>query len=143
MRYLTRDFGEIEIETNQMLDFSQPIFGFDDYRKYAVLHDPEVGMDLAWLQSLEEPDLCFVLVSPKVVTSAYTPDSVADLQKLIGEGEYEYWLVAVIQDDFTQSTVNMKSPVIINWKTGFGAQVILEGDYPVRRPLMEEAQGTC
>jgi flagellar assembly factor FliW len=49
----------------------------------------------------------------------------------------------VIQEDIMKSTVNLKSPVAVNWGTGFGAQVILEGDYPVRYPLMEEAQGIC
>jgi flagellar assembly factor FliW len=143
MRYQTRDFGEIEIENGQILRFAQPIFGFDDYQEYAVLHDPDVGMELAWLQSLDEPDLCFVLISPKAVEAVYQPRFPESLRNLIGEGEYEYWLIAVIQDDYAKSTVNLKSPVVINWKTGCGAQVILEGDYPLRRPLMEEAQGTC
>ena len=57
MKYLTRDFGEIEIDAGQMLRFRQPLFGFDEYRDYAMLHDPEIGSDIAWLQSLEEPDL--------------------------------------------------------------------------------------
>ncbi|MCL2166468.1 MAG: flagellar assembly protein FliW [Clostridiales bacterium] len=139
MKVQTRDFGELEIESGQMLNFRQPLFGFDAYHNYAVLHDPELGMDIAWLQSLEEADLCFVLVSTQVVQAGYSPQMPAGLDSLVGEGEYECWLIAVVQEDFTQSTINLKSPVIINWKTGFGAQVILEGDYPVRYPLMEEA----
>jgi len=143
MKYQTRDFGEVEIETGQMLNFSQPVYGFDEFQQYAVLHDPDVGMDIAWLQSLDEPDLCFVLVSAKVVSADYQPRFPAELETLIGTGEFEYWLIAVIQEDITKSTINLKSPVVINWKTGFGAQVILEGDYPVRRPLMEEAPEVC
>jgi len=143
MRYQTRDFGEIEIEAAQMLSFAQPIFGFDAYQRYAVLHDPDVGEELAWLQSLDEPDLCFVLVNAKVVAGAYIHQYPDGLSTLIGEGEYESWLIAVIQEDFARSTVNMKSPVVINWTTGIGAQVILDGDYPVRRPLMEEAPEVC
>ncbi|MCL2121455.1 MAG: flagellar assembly protein FliW [Clostridiales bacterium] len=139
MKVQTRDFGELEIESGQMLHFRQPLFGFDAYHHYAVLHDPDLGMDIAWLQSLEEADLCFVLVSTQVVQSGYQPQMPAGLESLVGEGEYECWLIAVVQEDFTQSTINLKSPVVINWKTGFGAQVILEGDYPVRYPLMEEA----
>lgn len=143
MRYQTRDFGEIEVETGQILNFQQPIFGFDDYRQYAVLHDPEAGEDVAWLQSLEEPDLCFVLVNAEVIAPSYQPGLPAELPKTIGEGDYECWLIAVIREEFSQSTINLKSPVLINWKSGFGAQVILEGDYPVRRPLIGEAEGTC
>lgn len=143
MRYQTRDFGEVEIDSGQILHFCQPVYGFDDYISYAVLHDPEVGAEVAWLQSLDEPDLCFVLVSPQAVPAAYRPQFPEGLPNLLGEGELEYWLIAVIQEDIMKSTVNLKSPVVVNWGTGFGAQVILEGDYPVRYPLMEEAQGLC
>ena len=142
MKYQTRDFGEIEVEAGQMLNFQQPVFGFDDFRSYAVLHDPDAGEDIAWLQSLEEPDLCFVLISSRAVASAYHPQP-AGVDELIGEGEYECWLIAVIQEEFDKSTVNLKSPILINWGTGFGAQIILEGDYPVRRPLIEEAEEVC
>ena len=143
MKFLTRDFGEIDIEASQMLDFQQPIFGFDMYTSYAVLHDPEIGDDVAWLQSLEEPDLCFVLINPNVVAASYLPRFPAGIHDVVGEGEYEHWLIAVVQEDFTKSTINLKSPVVINWKTGCGAQVILEGDYPVRYPLVEEVPGSC
>ena len=143
MKYQTRDFGEIDVETKQIINFSQPIFGFDDYSRYAVLHDPDAGEDVAWLQSLEEADLCFVLVNARIVSSAYQPRFPIELDELIGAGEHECWLIAVIHEEFDKSTINLKSPVLINWKSGFGAQVILEGDYPVRRPLVTEAESTC
>ena len=143
MIYQTRDFGEIQIEENQMIDFRQPIFGFDGYSKYAVLHDSEMDAGIAWLQSLEEPDLCFVLVSSVCSPVAYSPSLPPELGEVIGPGDYECWLIAVIHDDIDKSTINLKSPVIINWKTGLAAQVILEGSYSVRQPLIEEAADAC
>ena len=143
MKYLTRDFGEIEIEAGQVLSFPRPIYGFEEYRGYAVLHDPEMGEEIAWLQSLDEPDLCFVLISSRAVATPYAPQPPDEVEEAIGAGEYECWLIAVIQEDISKSTINLKSPVFINWRTGLGAQVILEGDYPVRHPLIEEAAGQC
>jgi len=143
MKVLTRDFGEIEIENGQIVNLRQPIFGFDDFQQYAILHDPEAGEGIAWLQSIEEPGLCFILINSLVIEAAYQPQIPFGLDKLIGEGESECWLIAVIQEELAQSTINLKSPVYINWKTGFGAQVILDGDYPVRHPLMGEAAGEC
>ena len=145
MKYMTRDFGEIEIEDGQKISFHQPVFGFEDYQDYAILHDPDIGMEVAWLQSLEDPALCFVLVSPRVAPAYYQPEPAFpdNLENLVGKGEYECWLIAVIQDDMMKSTVNLKSPVVINWALGCGAQVLLDGDYPVRYPLLEEAQAAC
>ena len=143
MKYQTRDFGEVEIETGQMINFRQPIFGFDDFQSYALLHDPDMGEEIAWLQSLDDPELCFIMISPKAVQAVYQPVFPGNMDQLLGDGDFECWLIAVIREEFTKSTINLKSPVVINWKTGFGAQVILDGDYPVRQPLMEEAEGVC
>ena len=143
MNVLTRDFGEVEVETNQIVNFRQPIFGFEDFQQYAVLHDPDAGDEIAWLQSLEEPGLCFILVSARVIGTDYQPQLPVGLDKLIGEGEAECWLIAVIRDELVKSTINLKSPVYINIKTGFGAQILLDGDYPVRYPFMGEAAETC
>ena len=144
MIYQTRDFGEIEIDSNQIIDFRQPIFGFDGYCKYAVLHDSEMDAGIAWLQSVEEPDLCFVLVSSGSAPIPYKPNLPGDIADIIGEGDYECWLIAVIHDDIEKSTINLKSPVVINWKTGLAAQVIVDGGYSVRQPLiMEEAADSC
>jgi flagellar assembly factor FliW len=126
-----------------MLNFRQPIFGFDDYQTYALLHDPDMGEEIAWLQSLDDPALCFVIVNPNAVRPDYRPQYPSGMDQLVGEGDCECWLIAVIRDEVAQSTINMKSPVVINWKTGFAAQVMLDGDYPVRQPLLEEAEGTC
>ena len=143
MNVLTRDFGEIEVETNQIVNFRQPVFGFDDFQQYVILHDSEAGDGIAWLQSIEEPGLCFILVSARSIEAAYHPQLPAGLDRIIGEGETECWLIAVVQDELAKSTINLKSPIYINWKTGFGAQVILDGDYPVRHPLMGEAEEKC
>ena len=142
MIYKTRDFGEVEIETSKIIHFQQPIFGFDEYITYALLQDPEAGEDIAWLQSLDDSTLCFILVS-KRLAAPYSPEYPANLEKLVGSGEVNCWLIAVVQEEFIKSTINLKSPILINWQTGFGAQVILEGDYPVRKPLLEEADGAC
>ena len=143
MKFRTRDFGEIDIDPGQTLYFRQPVFGFDEYRNYAVLHDPDAGGDIAWLQSLDEPDLCFVLVSPQAVRGGYHPWLPSGLGNLVGDGAYDTWLIAVIHEQLERSTVNLKSPVIIDRNTGLGAQVVLESNYPIRYPLMEEAVERC
>ena len=50
-----------------------------------------------------------------------------------------------IGETFRQSTVNMKSPVIINHKTNLAMQVILDQDYPIRMPVFgpESEESVC
>ena len=140
MIYKTRDFGEREIPDSKVIIFKQPIFGFDDYKRYTLIFDEEIGDQIVWLQSLEEPGLCFLLFNPSQFEDFYKPEITEENEKLLGTGDYVCWTVLSLKEDFEASTVNLKSPVIINSTTGVAAQVILEQDYPVRHPIMEGAK---
>ena len=137
MIYKTRDFGEREIPESKVIVFKQPIFGFDDYTRYTLIYDEEIGEQIVWLQSLDEPELCFLLFNPSQFESFYKPEITDEDEKLLGTGEYVCWSILSLKEDFEASTVNLKSPVIINSTTGVAAQIILEQDFPVRHPIME------
>lgn len=140
MIYKTRDFGEREIPDSKVIIFKQPVFGFDDYKRYTLIFDEEIGEQIVWLQSLEEPGLCFLLFNPSQFEDFYKPEITEENEKLLGTGEYACWTVLSLKEDFEASTVNLKSPVIINSTTGVAAQILLEQDYPVRHPIMEGAK---
>ena len=54
-------FGGVDIAESQNWTCAEPLGGFDDLRTFALLHVAEQGPFL-WLQSLEVPDLAFLLV---------------------------------------------------------------------------------
>lgn len=135
MKIKTRDFGMIEIDEAQVFHFTQPIFGFDQFTDFVILHDEEIGESIGWLQSVQDPQLCFILMDPNAVAEDYQPDLPDNFDSLLGAGDCYCWLVAVVPENFRDATVNLKSPVFLNPNTGKGAQIILEGDYPVRFPI--------
>ncbi len=137
IKFIARDFGEVEITESEVLEFVQPPFGFDTYKKYAVLFDKEVGERIAWLQSIEEASVCFILFDPSGFSDFFKPIVPDDIQDALGEGELVCWVIGVVPEDFTKTTVNLKSPVIINTESKKAAQIILEQDYPVRHPFMK------
>lgn len=140
MKYSTRDFGQVEVTDERVLEFVQPILGYEKYRRYTLLYDEQIGRKLIWLQSLEEPGLCFVLVDPVLLNREYQPRiSLKDCEQL-GEGEYLCLPIAVIPGDLRKATVNLKSPIVINTDNRRAMQVVLQQDYPVRTALFEEAQ---
>ena len=63
-----------------------------------------------------------------------------DIRRQLGEGECESWLITVIPEDLRRSTVNLKSPVIVNPSSMVAAQVILDEDLPIRFPLFNNAK---
>lgn len=140
MKYMTRDFGEVDIGEKEVLEFVQPLLGFEEYRRYALLRDEEIGDAIVFLQSLEQKEVCFTLFDPSGLTSFFQPQLPPQTDRLLGEGEVHCWVVGVVPADFRDVTVNLKSPVFINPETQRGAQIMLEQEYAVRYPLMKGAR---
>ncbi len=133
----TRDFGEIEVQDKAVFHFTQPIFGFEEYTEYAILQDDEIGDNIIWLQSIQNRQLCFILMDPSGLSDVFNPVLPAGSEKLLGDGDCFCWVIAVVSENIKSSTVNLKSPVFINTETKLAAQIMLDEDYPVRHPLMK------
>ena len=143
MKISTRDFGEVEIQEENIYHFSQTIFGFDEIKDYTILHDKEFGDGVVWLQSIQNPDLCFILIDPIGLSADYFPVLPVGSDKLLGEGDCYCWVIAVIPQSVKDSTVNLKSPIFLNSQNHLAAQIILENDYPIRFPLMKGGHSQC
>ncbi len=138
----TRDFGTMELDKNEVLTFKAPILGFDDLSRYVILSDKEIGSGLLWLQSIDDANTCFILLDPEEIGLDYQPILPGDMVDLLQlEAAPALRLIAVIPEDFKKTTVNLKSPVVINTQKKLGAQVILDDDYPIRMPLFDGEEG--
>ena len=140
MNLKTRDFGTIEISQDDIVTFVQPIFGFEEYTEFVFLYDDEISEHFAWLQSVTNPDLCFILTSPQIACPDYRPNADKQTLSLLKGEDYECWLVTVIHDDFSKSTVNLKSPVLECPETRLALQTILDDDLPIRYPFVKSGK---
>ena len=140
MNILTRDFGEIEVAPEDIITFASPMFGFEELNRYVFLFAEE-NTNIVWLQSVDNPHICFILADPKIVEDNYNPRLSPEVRSALGEGDYLFWLVVVVAEDFRDSTINMKSPVVVNLHTKRAVQTILDEDLPLRRPLAGSQEG--
>ncbi len=129
----TRDFGEFEYREEDVIHFSQPPFGFEEYTKYLLLHDDEGVSPFVWLQSVEDENLCFILLETNMISDFYNPI----IPEPYGEGQ-SVFVICSISDDITKSTINLKSPVVIDETNKKGFQIILQDEYPIRHYLMQQ-----
>lgn len=137
----TKEFGEIEIQDNDVIEFKHPIYGFNELVKYVVLTDDELGSQIIWLQSVEDANVCFVLFNMSETDESYQPVVGEDIKALLDvkeDNEMLFCSIAVIREDYKESTINLKSPIIINSTNKLGAQVILDDDYPIRHKIFGE-----
>lgn len=130
----TRDFGEIEVNENDTINFSSGMYGFEDYNSFIILKDAPED-DIMFLQSLDNTELSFVLVDPYSISRTFAPnlieEDLAEL-KVKDEGELKFLVIAIIKENVKDSIVNLKSPIAINPKTRVAKQVILQNSYPLR-----------
>ena len=139
----TRDFGETEVSESAVLNFPNGVFAFEDDRKFAVLSPLGEDTYPMWLQSMDHQELCFIVFDPSLIDDTYqvTLDSSEKRILNLKEGDNIKCLaIAKVPEDFRQTTVNMKSPIVINPETNTALQVILPLDYPFRHPIYESGE---
>ncbi|MDE7432538.1 MAG: flagellar assembly protein FliW [Lachnospiraceae bacterium] len=142
MTVQTRLFGNIEIEEKKIIDFSNGIIGFDNLKKFMIIHDSEtVNAKILWLQSLDEASVALPVIDPLLIKEDYNPTVEDELFKNIGEIIEDEMLVLTtltVPSDLTAITTNLKAPIIINPVTMKGCQIIVENEeYPVKYPIYE------
>lgn len=143
MKLLTRDLGEVEINEKEIVTFTGPIFGFEQYHRFVFLYDKELSEHFIWLQSVEEPGLCFILVQPDLITDDYRPELPKEAKELLGDGDYMCWLMTSLREPFHKSTVNLRSPIVVNPALHKAGQFLLEGNLPIRHPLVQKGAEEC
>lgn len=117
MKIQTALLGELEIDENLILNFSEGIPAFEEEKQFILLPMEENG-PFYYLQSVHNQDLCLLMAEPFVFFPSYEIE-VADeeLQKLgIGQdsGSMLVYVVLTVPEDFKLTTANLLAPIIIN-----------------------------
>ena len=115
MKIMTFQFGEIEFDENSIINFSSGILGFENLTKYLLVQTDE-GL-FHWLNSIEQPDIVFPVISLQVIDESFPH-----------EEEHDAFGVVTFDPDPLKVTVNLKAPVYINQKDKTGYQTILDDD---------------
>ncbi|HBE9529873.1 TPA: flagellar assembly protein FliW [Clostridioides difficile] len=120
------------------------ILGFENLKEYELL-DIEDNDSLKEFNSTEEEGIGFVVVSPFEIINEYEIVlNQETIEKLEVKSPKDVVLFNIITlgQTFEESTVNMKAPIVINIKTNFGMQIILQDDkYSIRHPLLRGDSG--
>lgn len=138
----TAVFGPLEVSTQDIFQLKDGLLGFDGIRSYALISRQEDDVTLYWFQAVDANVPCFVVFDPFEIVEGYQPELMkADLQALACENadELSFFVIAVVPDDVSKTTVNLKSPIVLNRRDNTGRQVILANkDYPIRFALSVE-----
>lgn len=141
MKINTNYFGEVEVAEEAIIEFPEGILAFEHYKKYVLL-DSEEELPFRWLQSVENPDISFIIINPFVFKMDYEfklPDAVVEKLKIASEEDVLVYTIVVIPENFQEMTANLLAPVVINIQEKIGKQIILEGtSYHTKHKMLEE-----
>ncbi|MDR2532164.1 MAG: flagellar assembly protein FliW [Oscillospiraceae bacterium] len=134
----TRDFGEIEIAEENIFEFPNGVFAFEDVRHFALISPLGEDVYPKWLQSADALIPCFVVFDPTIIDGNYQvalTESEKALLDIKDDTNLRYLVIAKVPENFRETTVNMKSPIVINSDLNTAAQFILPHDYTFRLPI--------
>lgn len=138
----TRNFGELEIKQEEIIMFQDGIPGFEKLTQYVIIKNPEEEIPFHWLQSVEDPQLAFVIINPFLFKKDYDfqiPKSIVERLEINAPESLLIYAIVVIPNDINQMTANLMAPIIINQENNRGKQVVLEGQqYHTKHLILEE-----
>ena len=143
MELTTRLFGTVTYEQDDVITFPKGIPSFETEREFLLLPLDGSEGGLFCLQSIATPVLSFILMDPFSLDPSYTPRLQPCERMELGVAQDEdlcYFVLCAMKRPISQSTVNLRCPIVINPDLGLGCQVILETDaYHMHYPLEEFA----
>jgi len=141
MKIKTRAFGDIDIDDERVVTFVDPMPGFEEAKKFALLDiNPDSPFKL--LQLADNSDVCFLVTDPKLFFPNYKVDlgslQVDDIG-LADESSAAVMTIVAIKEGGKMFTTNLYAPIVINTNNFFGKQILLRGSsYKVDEPLPME-----
>jgi flagellar assembly factor FliW len=138
----TEQFGRIEINEEDVIIFPEGIPGFEDSKKYVLIGNESNEAVFFWLQSVDIPELCFVVTDPFMVYDGYgvdVEDEDVELLELTDPKKVLTLTIVVIPENNNEIRVNLKAPILINMEKKLGKQIIQKNDnLPIRYYLRQE-----
>ena len=141
MKLQSKYFGEIEYEAGDVITFPVGPFSFEDEHEFLLLPFDGGAGSLLCFQSIKTPALAFVAMDPFALMPGYSPILQPSELEELGAADSQdlgFYVLCVVKNPVSDSTVNLKCPVAIHPETRTARQVILEtDDYEMRHPLAE------
>jgi flagellar assembly factor FliW len=134
----TTRFGVLQVDDERIITFPKGLLGFPDYQRFALIQAGEDNYFL-WLQSVDAPNLAFVVTDPSVFYRDYEVairDEIRDELKLDNPDAVQVFVICNRVGDWL--TGNLLGPVVVNAANHLGTQVVLtEKKWTTRQPLLK------
>jgi flagellar assembly factor FliW len=143
MEVRTTRFGTIELAEDRVISFARGILGFPELTEYCLLQ-PGDDACFFWLQSVEDPNLAFVVTDPTFFEKDYSvPIRQEQMESLSMDKLEDAQVFVIVNKIDDQLTGNLQGPLVINTVNKKAEQMVLaEKRWTTRHHLMRVASNT-
>ncbi len=149
-RLQTKYFGELEYHLDTIFHFPAGIPGFEDQREFTFLKQPGTH-PLVFMQSVSNPELCFLTVSALVANPQFRPEwRPEDCEALnlpssnLEIGKNVYCLAIITIQEGADPTCNLASPIVLNPLNRRGVQSLLNcAEDSLHYPLLRRKEASA
>jgi flagellar assembly factor FliW len=125
MNVNTTRFGTVDIDERRIITFPTGLLGFSSFRRFALLQPDDEGV-FFWLQSLDAPDLAFVVTDPAMWVEGYEATIRREQMDEMQLESIEQAQVFVIVNKYDNMlTANLQGPLVINLQNHRAMQLVL------------------
>ncbi|GHU07355.1 hypothetical protein FACS1894158_15510 [Betaproteobacteria bacterium] len=126
----------VQVDPVTLFTFPNGLAGFESNKRFKLFHE-EGGGTVFWLQSVDDVNVAFPIVSPDAIDIAYEIELSDEDSELLGiKDPGDVVIVVIVYRDGAEQgpngriAANTRSPVILNLKTRTGMQKILQEVHP-------------
>lgn len=138
MEIVSSRFGVLTVDDQRIITFTKGLLGFPGKSKFALIQTNEENY-FFWLQSVEDPNLAFVVTDPSTFFKDYEVPLREETQLELELTDPEAAQVLVICNKVGDwLTGNLLGPIVVNIALQLATQVVLtEKKWTTRQPLLQ------
>ncbi len=135
----TLRFGDLEISEDKIITMEKPVLGFEQLKRYCIIEREDCEPFL-WYQSLEDPEVAFLIVNPIIFYPEYSievnPKEIEEL--LVTDVKtIETYVIVTVPQDPERMSVNLQGPILINTESRLAKQqVMVNSEYRVKHYIL-------
>ena len=131
-------FGRLTVDDDRIITVPKGLLGFPNHTRFALIQTGEENY-FFWLQSIDEPNLAFVVTDPSIFFKDYEVPVREETQTELELTDISFAQVFVICNKVDEwLTGNLLGPIVVNAQNRMGQQVVLtEKKWTTRQPLLK------
>jgi len=131
-------FGQLSVDDERVITLPRGLLGFPNHTRFALIQTGQENY-FFWLQSIDEPNLAFVVTDPSIFFKDYDVPIREETQADLQLTDPQYAQVFVICNKVDEwLTGNLLGPIVVNAQNRLAQQVVLtEKKWTTRQPLLK------